>query len=142
MKKDIHPNYGPVLFEDTGTGAKFIINSTIESKETKKHEGKEYPYVRLTISSASHPFYTGDQKFVDTEGRVDKFLKRYKSPQAKKEEAAKKEAAASANGDAKDEKKKPAKATAPKTPAKAKASAKKPAEKKAPAKKAPAKKDA
>lgn len=78
MKKDIHPDYHPVVFMDTGSGEKFITRSTIRSKETIKWEdGKEYPLVKVDISSYSHPFYTGQVKFVDTAGRVEKFQKKY-----------------------------------------------------------------
>ena len=88
MKKDIHPNYRPVVFQDTSTGTQFIINSTMRSKESiKLDDGKEYPLVKVEISAASHPFYTGKMKFVDSAGRVEKFTKKYKW--GKKEEAAK-----------------------------------------------------
>jgi large subunit ribosomal protein L31 len=78
MKKDIHPeSYRPVIFEDVTAGKRFLIGSTIESSRTDKWEdGKEYPLVQVEISSASHPFYTGHSKIVDTAGRVDKFKKR------------------------------------------------------------------
>jgi len=77
MKKKGHPPYQQVLFVDTATGDKFICGSTLQSTETETYEGKEYPVYKMSISSASHPFFTGSQQFVDTEGRVDKFLKRY-----------------------------------------------------------------
>ena len=77
MKKDKHPSYQDILFEDSSTGSRFICGSTLQPKEKAKHEGKEYPLYRLPISSASHPFFTGKGQFVDTEGRVDKFTKRY-----------------------------------------------------------------
>ena len=77
MKKKGHPPYQDVLFVDTATGDKFVCGSTLQPKETEKFEGKEYPVYKMSISSASHPFFTGSQQFVDTEGRVDKFLKRY-----------------------------------------------------------------
>ena len=83
MKKDAHPEYRDVLFVDSSTGTKFLIGSTLETKETEKFEGKEYPVSRVAVSSASHPFYTKSKKFIDTEGRVDKFTKKYKM---KKEE--------------------------------------------------------
>jgi large subunit ribosomal protein L31 len=78
MKKDIHPdNYRPVIFEDTSSGVRFLIASTVESKETDTWEdGKTYPVVRVEISSASHPFYTGKAKMIDTAGRVEKFKAR------------------------------------------------------------------
>lgn len=77
MKKGIHPeNYRPVLFHDNSSGVDFIIGSTIATSETKKHDGKEYPFVAVEISSASHPFYTGNDKVIDTAGRVEKFKAR------------------------------------------------------------------
>ncbi|WP_459555375.1 50S ribosomal protein L31 [Lacunimicrobium album] len=78
MQKDIHPDYHPVVFMDTGSGEKFLTRSTIRSKETMKWEdGKDYPLVKVDISAYSHPFYTGQVKFVDTAGRVEKFQKKY-----------------------------------------------------------------
>ena len=77
MKKDIHPEYREVLFHDIAADDKFITRSTIEAKDTIDHEGTTYPYVKVDISAASHPFYTGTQKILDTEGRVDKFKKNY-----------------------------------------------------------------
>ncbi len=97
MKKDKHPKYQEVLFEDSATGTKFIIGSTLQPKEKVQHEGKEYPFYRVPVSSASHPFYTKATQFVDAEGRVDKFTKKYqrKSAEVKelqvKQEEAKKE---------------------------------------------------
>ena len=79
MKKDIHPKYQPVVFMDTSTGTRFLINSTMRSKEkTTWDDGTEYPLVKVEISSASHPFYTGKMKFIDSAGRVVKFTKKYK----------------------------------------------------------------
>ncbi len=96
MKKDAHPPYHEVLFVDSSTGSKFLIGSTLQPKEKEKHEGKEYPVCRVSVSSASHPFFTGSNQFVDSEGRVDKFTKRYQkkreqqsSEQEKQEEAKK-----------------------------------------------------
>ena len=77
MKKEGHPDYQEVLFVDTSTGTKFICGTTLKPKDTEVFEGKEYPVYRVPISSASHPFFTGSQQFLDTEGRVDKFRKRY-----------------------------------------------------------------
>ena len=78
MKKDIHPeNYRPVAFKDMSNDVTFISRSTINTKETIVIDGEEYPLVKLEITSASHPFYTGKHKLVDTAGRVDKFLNRY-----------------------------------------------------------------
>lgn len=85
MKQDIHPAYQEVLFVDSSTGHKFVVGSTIKSKETGEFEGKTYPMVRLPISSFSHPFYTKKNQFVDAEGRLDKFAKKYaKAQQAPK----------------------------------------------------------
>ena len=77
MKKDIHPNYRPVVFKDISTDYQFISQSTIETKDSIEVDGQEYPLVKVEISSKSHPFFTGKQKLVDTAGRVDKFYKRY-----------------------------------------------------------------
>jgi large subunit ribosomal protein L31 len=78
MKPDIHPKYHPVVFQDVTTEFSFLSQSTMTSKEKVKWEdGKEYPVVKIDVSSASHPFYTGKQKTIDTGGRVDKFRKRY-----------------------------------------------------------------
>ena len=79
MKKDIHPEYREVLFHDTSVDEYYLIRSTLSTDQTKEYEGKTYPYCVLDISSASHPFYTGKQKLVDTGGRVDKFRKRFGS---------------------------------------------------------------
>lgn len=78
MKKEIHPEgYRLVIFEDVTSGKRFLIGSTIETAKTDKWEdGKEYPVYQVEISSASHPFYTGTAKTIDTAGRVDKFKKR------------------------------------------------------------------
>lgn len=77
MKKDIHPdNFREVIFLDNSSGAEFIIGSTVKTTETKDHKGKSYPLFRVEISSASHPFYTGNEKVIDTAGRVDRFKKR------------------------------------------------------------------
>jgi large subunit ribosomal protein L31 len=78
MKKDLHPkDYRPVVFEDLNNGFKVLTRSTAKSDETIKWEdGNEYPLIKVHISSASHPFYTGDEKLMDIEGRVDKFKAR------------------------------------------------------------------
>ncbi|HRW58724.1 MAG TPA: type B 50S ribosomal protein L31 [Chlamydiales bacterium] len=78
MKQDTHPAYQEVLFEDSSTGTRFVCGSTLKPKETAMHEGKEYPIYRVPVSSASHPFFTGSTKFIDTEGRVEKFRNKYK----------------------------------------------------------------
>lgn len=78
MKKGIHSeNYRPVAFKDMSNDVTFITRSTINTRETIEIDGVEYPLVKLEITSASHPFYTGKHKLVDTAGRVDKFLNRY-----------------------------------------------------------------
>ena len=78
MKKDIHPaNYREVVFKDMSNEETFITRSTIATRETITLDGKEYPLVKLEITSSSHPFFTGKQKLVDTAGRVDKFMSRY-----------------------------------------------------------------
>ncbi len=78
MKKEIHPqNYRPVLFIDNSNGAEFIIPSTVVTTEkAKAKDKKEYPLYRLEVSSASHPFYTGNEKTLDTAGRAEKFKSR------------------------------------------------------------------
>jgi len=79
MKKDIHPEYNEVVFLDTSSDFKFLTKSTMTSKETIKWEdGNEYPVIKVEVSSASHPFYTGKKIFLDTAGRVEKFNKKYK----------------------------------------------------------------
>lgn len=79
MKKDIHPEYREVVFHDTSSDTKFITKSTMSSDETiKMEDGNEYPLIKVEVSSASHPFYTGKKLFVDTAGRVEKFNKKYK----------------------------------------------------------------
>jgi large subunit ribosomal protein L31 len=105
MQQDIHPDYHPVVFLDTATGFKFLTRSTMKSKESIEWEdGNEYPLVKVDVSSASHPFYTGKQKYVDSAGRVEKFQKKYnwdkrRQDAAAKEEAAKAEAAAPQTAD-------------------------------------------
>jgi len=110
MKKEGHPDYQDVLFVDTATGTKFVCGSTIKSDETEEFNGKAYPVYRASITSASHPFFTGNTQFVDTEGRIDKFLKRYKTG---KKAAPKEEAVAEVKSDKKKEEE-----SAKKTPAK------------------------
>ena len=86
MKKEIHPkNYRPVLFIDNSNGAEFVISSTVNSEEKgKAKDGKEYPIYRLEISSASHPFYTGNEKILDTAGRVERFKNKMAASKVKK----------------------------------------------------------
>ncbi len=81
MKKDIHPKYRNVVFQDLSSDFAFLTRSTVDSKETIVWEdGNEYPLVKVEISSKSHPFYTGQQKIVDTAGRVDRFRRKYGMP--------------------------------------------------------------
>ncbi|MFN3704148.1 type B 50S ribosomal protein L31 [Thermomonas sp.] len=78
MKAGIHPEYRDVVFQDVTSDFKILTRSTLSSKETVKWEdGNEYPLIKVEISSSSHPFYTGQNKVIDTSGRVDKFRKRY-----------------------------------------------------------------
>jgi large subunit ribosomal protein L31 len=86
MKNGIHPgNYRFVVFQDMSNGTSFLSKSTAPSKENIKWEdGNEYPLIKLEISNTSHPFYTGKMKLVDTAGRVDKFMNRYKDHVVKK----------------------------------------------------------
>jgi large subunit ribosomal protein L31 len=98
MKKDIHPkNYRPVVFEDLNNGFRFLTRSTVASDETTKWEdGNDYPLVKVHITSASHPFFTGEERIVDIEGRVDKFKARAEAAAKARQQrmnAAKKQAA-------------------------------------------------
>jgi large subunit ribosomal protein L31 len=78
MKKNIHPKVRQVVFKDTSSGFSFLGTSTMDSKETIKWEdGKSYPLIKLEISSASHPFFTGKQRVHDAEGRIARFKKKY-----------------------------------------------------------------
>lgn len=77
MKEQGHPPYQDVLFIDSSTDFKFVCGSTLQPKEKGMFEGKEYPVYRVPVSSASHPFFTGSKQLIDSEGRVDKFKKRY-----------------------------------------------------------------
>ncbi len=86
MKKDIHPtNYRPVVFQDLNDNTTFLTKSTVATEETIKLDGVEYPLVKVHISSASHPFYTGLEKMIDIEGRVDKFKARQEAAKARAE---------------------------------------------------------
>ncbi len=91
MKKDIHPkNYRPVVFQDLNNGFSFLTRSTVTTDDTIKWEdGNEYPLVKVHISSSSHPFFTGEERIVDIEGRVDKFKARAKAAAAARESRAK-----------------------------------------------------
>lgn len=78
MKPDIHPEMRDVVFKDVSCDFALLTKSTVKSKETIQWEdGKEYPLVKVDISSHSHPFYTGHQRLIDTEGRAEKFMKKY-----------------------------------------------------------------
>lgn len=96
MKKDLHPKeYRAVVFQDLNNGFSFLTRSTASSEENIKWEdGNEYPLIKVHISSASHPFFTGQEKLVDVEGRVDRFKARTeaaaKAQEARKAAAAKK----------------------------------------------------
>ncbi len=85
MKKDIHPkNFRDVVFHDNSSGTDFLVSSTVKTTDTTTYNGAEYPLFRVEISSASHPFYTGTEKVIDTAGRVDRFNKRRAATVAKK----------------------------------------------------------
>ncbi len=86
MKNEAHPEYHPVIFKDGEH--EIVTRSTMTSKKTREVDGVEHYVVPIEISAFSHPFYTGKQKLVDTEGRVDRFMKRYNlSTDEEKEEA-------------------------------------------------------
>jgi len=92
MKSSIHPtSYRPVVFSDDVAGFAFLTQSTAQTTDTIKWEdGNEYPLVKIHISSASHPFFTGEEKIIDTEGRVDRFKAKFAAAQARKEALANK----------------------------------------------------
>jgi large subunit ribosomal protein L31 len=77
MKDGIHPDYHKVLFVDNATGKEWVSRSTLTSDQKRTIDGEEVPVIRLEISAESHPYWTGQQRSVDTEGRVDRFNKRY-----------------------------------------------------------------
>ena len=114
MKSSIHPqNYRPVVFSDDQAGFAFLTQSTAQTTDTIVWEdGKTYPLVKVHISSASHPFFTGEEKIIDTEGRVDRFKAR--------QEAAAKRRAELANKGKKANAKKAAKTDSPKSDKKTK----------------------
>jgi len=76
MRKDIHPDYREVLIHDISVDFKVVTKTTMPAKETIEHEGRTLPYIKVDISSASHPFYTGTQKILDTEGRVQEEIRK------------------------------------------------------------------
>ncbi len=77
MKADIHPESREVIFQDGVTGALFKALSCVEASQTIEVDGEEFPLIRMDVSSASHPFYTGSQRIMDTAGRVEKFGSKY-----------------------------------------------------------------
>ncbi len=77
MKSDIHPDYHKVLFVDTATGDEWVTRSTLTSKETREVDGEEIPVVKLEISAYSHPFWTGTMRELDSDGKIDRFRRRY-----------------------------------------------------------------
>ncbi len=84
MKKGLHPdNYHPVVFQDLNNNETFLTKSTVATADTIKLDGVEYPLVKIHISSASHPFFTGQEKMIDIEGRVDKFKARQEAAKAR-----------------------------------------------------------
>jgi len=99
MKTNLHPtDYRPVVFSDEVAGFAFLTQSTAQTTETIKWEdGNEYPLVKVHISSASHPFFTGEEKIIDTEGRVDRFKNRFAAAEARKAQLANKAKKAAAN---------------------------------------------
>lgn len=87
MKKDTHPTYQEVLFIDSASGHRFVCGSTLQTDAREIFEGKEYPVSYLSISSSSHPFFTGSKQLVDSEGRVEKFKKRFGRKEAAKDDS-------------------------------------------------------
>ena len=77
MKAEIHPDYHKVLFVDTATGDEWVSRSTMKSSETREVDGEELPVIKLEISSHSHPFWTGTLRELDSDGKIDRFRKRY-----------------------------------------------------------------
>ena len=78
MKSETHPTYTPIVFRDLASGSTFLTRSTVTSEKTIEWEdGNTYPVIKIEVSSASHPFYTGKNMFIDTAGRVEKFRTRY-----------------------------------------------------------------
>lgn len=79
MKSGAHPEYRPIVFRDLASGETFLTRSTVTSQKTIELEGTTYPVIDVEISSASHPFYTGKQRIMDSAGRVEKFNQRFKN---------------------------------------------------------------
>ncbi len=79
MKPDIHPDYHRVIFIDTATGKEWLSRSTISSKEKREIDGEKVPVIRLEISAESHPFWTGQMREIDTDGKLERFRRRYGS---------------------------------------------------------------
>ena len=106
MKSSIHPqDYRPVVFSDEIAGFAFLTQSTAQTSETIKWEdGNEYPLVKVHISSASHPFFTGEEKIIDTEGRVDRFKARAAAAEERRQALASKAKKANAKKAAKSDK--------------------------------------
>ncbi len=77
MKEGIHPSYREVVFQDAQANFQFITRSTVQTNRTIKLDGKDFPLFPIEISSASHPFFTGKHKIMDTQGRIDKFKQKY-----------------------------------------------------------------
>jgi large subunit ribosomal protein L31 len=120
MKKDLHPtNYRYVVFEDLNNGTKYLTRSTVSTEDKTTLDGVEYPLVKVHISSSSHPFFTGEERIVDIEGRVDKFKNRAAAAQkaldARKKSAAKVRVRKTDEDDEEDETAVVAKAPAPAT---------------------------
>lgn len=78
MKPGIHPEYRDVVFHDTTSDTYFVVGSTVNTSRTIEHKGKTYPYMTIDVSSQSHPFYTGQQRVAQNDGRIAKFNKRFK----------------------------------------------------------------
>ena len=83
MKKEIHPEFREVAFNDVSCGWTYVTKSTLNSNETIEVDGKEYPLIKVDISSQSHPFYTGQQRLASAEGRAEKFKKKFGSRRRK-----------------------------------------------------------
>lgn len=86
MKKNTHPQYQEVVFEDSSTGGQITIGTTLKPKETVNLKGKEYPLYKVSVSSLSHPYFTGSKQLADSEGRVAKFEKKFKKTASPKVE--------------------------------------------------------